>query len=348
MAGARDRYFDWGRRSLIAPGVVALILAVWLVVPVGHVEPLGWIAALLVAVLGAAWASLRRPTRRRAAGAAALMAILTLLLNSAAAVFVVELIDSRWPLADANWLQVMLILTANVGAIFAGFRSAATRSETAATLHALTELQVVATSVPIVEASVRAYQSSDLATVVEELEIMLRLAINLRLLPAEFTRGRVWARDDRNSEWFMCGASGLDALQDFKLPIVPTPAAGAGIVPNLAVYSGAGADLDGAWVEDDVFVTGANVGGHRWFRLRTPESVPPAGMLAVMLRDGGRAIGALTLTSEAPIAISPRDREEIGFVLRTWSWAFAVGIKKLRWFLTNGSADPKLDSEVEP
>jgi hypothetical protein len=184
---------------------------------------------------------------------------------------------------------------------------------------------------------------------ISELEMMLRLAINLRLVPSEFTRGRLWARDDRNREWFMCGASGLDMRQaDFKLPAIDQVSAGAGVVPNLAVASLPGGEVDGAWIDGDVFVAGADVGRHRWFRSRTPESVSPAGLLAVVLRDGGTAIGALTLTSEVPVSIDPRDREEICFVLRTWSWAFAVGIKELRSFLTAGSADPKLEIEATP
>jgi len=349
MPAAPIRYFAWRRRALLAPGLAGGALVAWELAPLGPIGAVGWLAAALVALTGAAWLSLAKPTRKRAVAASALLAILTLTLNTSIALLIVEIVDARWPLTDAEWLQTLLILTGNVGAIFAGFRSAATRSETAATLHGLTELQVAATSVPIVEASVRAYQAEDMTGVIAELETMLRLAINLRLVPSEFTRGRVWARHDRNHEWFMCGASGLDMVDaDFKLPIVDQVSDGAGVLPNLAASAVSGEEVDGAWIDDDVFVTGADVGGHRWFRSRTPESVPPAGLLAVILRDGGTAIGALTLTSEVPIAISPRDRDEICFVLRTWSWAFAVGIKELRSFLTAGSPQPKLESEVEP
>lgn len=348
MATAPVRYFAWRRRALIAPALAGAVVVAWLAAPLGPIQPVGWLAAGLVSVIGAAWLSLAKPTRKRAIGSAALLAVLTLALNTSMALLIVEVVDARWPLTDAEWLQTLLILTGNVGAIFAGFRSAATRSETAATLHGLTELQVAATSVPIVEASVRAYQAEDMTGVIAELETMLRLAINLRLVPSEFTRGRVWARHDGNQEWFMCGASGLDMVQaDFKLPIVDKVTDGAGVLPNLAVATVAGEELDGAWIDADVFVTGADVGTHRWFRSRTPESVAPAGLLAVILRDGGTPIGALTLTSDVPIAISARDREEICFVLRTWSWSFAVGIKELRSFLTTGSLDPKLEAEVE-
>jgi hypothetical protein len=347
MPAVRTRYFAWRRRALVPPAAAVVVLVVWALAPLGPIGFGGWLAAALVGSTGCAWASLAKATRRRATGAAALLAVTTLAFNTSIALLVVELIDARWPLTAAEWLQTLLILSGNVGAIFAGFRSAATRSETAATLHGLTELQVAATSVPIVEASVRAYQSHDMAVVVAELETMLRLAINLKLVPSEFTRGRLWARDDRNKEWFMCGASGLDMRQaDFKLPVVERTESGAGVVPNLAVAALPGEELDGAWVEGDVFVSGAEVGKHRWFRSRTPESRPPAGLIAVVLRDGGEAIGALTLTSDVPVAIGPRDREEIGFVLRTWSWSFAVGIKELRWFLTMGSPDRKLGAEV--
>jgi hypothetical protein len=347
VANEPTRFFARRRRAWIAPIGVAAILVAWTLAPLGPISVWGWLAAALVAVTGTAWLSLAKPTRKRAIAASALLAVLTLVLNTGIALLGVEVVDAQWPLTDAEWFQTLLILTGNVGAIFAGFRSAATRSETAATLHGLTELQVAATSVPIVEASVRAYQAGEMTEVIAELETMLRLAINLRLVPPEFTRGRVWARHEANREWFMCGASGLDMIQaDFKLPIVDQVTSGAGVLPNLELASISGEELDGAWIDGDVFVTGQDVGSHRWFRSRTPESVPPAGLLAVILRDGGTPIGALTLTSEVPISIGARDREEICFVLRTWSWAFAVGIKELRSFLTDGSPEPKLESET--
>jgi hypothetical protein len=243
---------------------------------------------------------------------------------------IVSAISIWWPAETSKTGAIALTLLCgqSVGSLLALFRSSRTRSDTGATLRELSSVRVATLSTPVIEESVNAYRAADVGELLASIARMLRLTVSLPLAREFLDKAVLWVRDDRAGIWFIAASSDFEGSDlPFTMPIVDAVTAGAGIVANLAVAAPPG--QSGCLFERDVFLCSVGLRGHPWY---LPNAASTAsGMAAVLLRDRGRAIGVLSLSTRRPGLLpitSPRSAELID-IMSFWSHSFLGPIRRL-------------------
>jgi hypothetical protein len=290
-------------------------------------------AAATAGCAALAWmiaASVRPPDRHRVARAAITNAVLSLTttwLSSTVVAFAVS-----GDTIDDGWVTIWLVAAPNIGGLLALFRSVQTRVETSATLRELSGLRVSALSAPVVQVGAQTHKVRSLDDVIANLEVMLQLAVGLRLLDEGVDRASVWALDDDG--WWICASTSLSASsQRFRQPVLDRTRDGAGMVANFAI--GDPRPQRDQIVRGDVLLVGKNVTQHPWFAPNPAEVRRSEGIAIVRLRHRGRVAGALCFTSRdqhsasQAIPVIGSRAEEIVDILTRWAQAFGIGLAAL-------------------
>jgi hypothetical protein len=243
---------------------------------------------------------------------------------------IVAAIDIWWPAETSKTGAIALTLLCgqSVGSLLALFRSSRTRSDTGATLRELSSVRVATLSTPVIEESVSAYRAADVGELLASVARMLRLTVSLPLAREFLDKAVLWVRDDRAGIWFIAASSDFEGADlPFTMPIVSEVTAGGGIVANLAVAAPPG--QTGCLFDRDVFLCSAGLRGHPWY---LPNAASTAsGMAAVLLRDRGKTIGVLSLSTRRPglLPLTPPRSAELIDIMSFWSHSFLGPIRRL-------------------
>jgi hypothetical protein len=215
----------------------------------------------------------------------------------AASIVAFDLLALRGEFTLSSALQLLLLMGAQVGGLYALRRS----NETRAHLGSMQEmLQDVATRAAFVSVLAREHQ----ARCRTSQELASQALVTLEALKHSILFPRVdafslWARDDENAVWRMVAAIGPSArsVRHFKQPILAREHAGAGVVANLAVVGEAEyyQPRPGECV----------VGSPAWFAANSHAELPAVTVAVFMLPDEqGVPVGAFALTSHREDALA--------------------------------------------
>jgi hypothetical protein len=244
------------------------------------------------------------------------------------AIVCVIAIVSPAELAKTGAIALVLLCGQTVGSFLALFRSSRTRSDTGATLRELSSVRVATLSTPVVEESVSAYRATDVGELLAIVARMLRLTVSLPLAREFLDKAVLWVRDDRAGVWFIAASSDFEGTDlPFTMPIVDRVTNGAGIVTNLAVAPPPG--HPGCLFDRDVFLCSGGLRQHPWY---LPNAASTAsGMAAVLLRDRGKTIGVLSLSTRKAdlLPVAPPRSAELVDIMNLWSHSFLGPIRRL-------------------
>ena len=288
-------------------------------------------AALICAGAWLGFGSLPRADRHNTARIATLTAVATLIATWATAMLL-ALVYAEYAAREMSariWIPVMSIVATNIGGVIAVFRSTQTRTETSAALREVSDLRIAVLSVPVVEAADRASRAETVEDLLAGIKSMLQLAVNLTLLPRAVDQASLWALDEASGEWFICQATTLPRQQQFRQEVVERETPRAGIVANLAAGM-AVPELPNTAREGDVYLVGAGLRSHPWFRVNPEQDRSAEGIAVVLLRRQGLPFGALCFTWEARvIPTSGPQAQEMIDILQRWAQAFSTALSRL-------------------
>lgn len=287
--------------------------------------------ALWVAAAGSvALMLLREPDRHRVQRHAFLSMAITLLLTWALA-FVCSAIVTTASKKEP-WFATLLLSANSIGGLFALQRSARTRSETGAGLREVSALRVASLSAPLVEQRVTALEAVTVEELVQIAVRMLRLVVSLPLTPSSHLvdKSALWGLDEESHTWLVVASSSMESSDRLSFSAVSMETPGAGVLPNLAAAGKAPAHASESDVyrDENVFLCPASIRTHAWFRAGGGGTAE--GMAVVLLRQNGRLLGALSLTSReaGAIPVTGSERQEMIDILELWAKSFVVPLAR--------------------